>query len=214
VLERGQLRWQWLEDIMKYKIYIDFDGVIWDTWPMLYKTLKENDRCLYDKMMTKTLTPEEDLAIGKVFIKHNNWDYIMENTLPIAESLDELKELYDSNMFDISILTHCNTDGEVNNKRKIINKYVPGIELIPVFKPAAKSSAVNPRGAILIDDYSLNLIDWQNAGGIAVKFTTKHNENSEFYHINSLLQIKGIIEKLEYSSDVSQNILDLAEANG
>ncbi len=103
---------------MKRKIYVDFDGVIWDTWPMLYKILKDNSTYLYDKLVSKSLTHEDNLEIVKIYQNNNNWDLIIQNTSPIEGSLEALKELFETNMYDISILTHCNSDLEVSNKKK------------------------------------------------------------------------------------------------
>jgi hypothetical protein len=114
-------------------------------------------------------------------------------------------------MFDISILTHCNTDSEVKNKCRIIDEYVPGMEVIPVFKPTSKNDAVDARGAILIDDYSGNLEKWENAGGISVKFSLE-DCSTNFYHIKSLLDIVNIIDELDYKNSVINSELDLVES--
>ena len=47
-----------------------------------------------------------------------------------------------------------------------------------------KSVLVNPKNSILVDDYSGNLISWQNSGGIPVKF--ENEISSEFITINTL----------------------------
>ena len=47
-----------------------------------------------------------------------------------------------------------------------------------------KSVLVNPKNSILVDDYSGNLISWQNSGGIPVKFANEIS--SEFITINTL----------------------------
>jgi hypothetical protein len=194
---------------MKYKIYIDFDGVIWDSWPYLYKTLRESDLVLYEKVLSKSTTFEDDKKIGEIF-NTMNWDKLIENTYPINNSIEILKSLYYSEMFDISILTHCNCNNEVESKRKVLESAIPGIDIITVFKPTLKSEAVNAKGAILIDDYVGNLIDWKNAGGIAVKFTTKNKINDDFYYINSLDQITDIITELEYDTNTSNELVETA----
>lgn len=194
---------------MKRKIYVDFDGVIWDTWPMLYKILKDNSTYLYDKLVSKSLTHEDNLEIVKIY-QNNNWDLIIQNTSPIEGSLEALKELFETNMYDISILTHCNSDLEVSNKKKIIDEFIPGMQVIPVFKPKAKSEAVDARGAILIDDFSGNLDDWEEAGGIGIKFSLD-DSNTNFHHVSSLFDIVKVIDEIEYESENSNADFDLIE---
>jgi hypothetical protein len=198
--------------VMKYKLYVDFDGVIWDTWPFLYKVLEDNNAELYNKVMSKSTTIEDDINIGKIFNNHIKWDEMIHNSSPIGNSLEMLNELNNTNMFDIVVLTHCNSDEEKECKNKIVKENLPGIDIMCVSKTMPKNEAVDPKGAILVDDFSGNLKLWQDAGGIAIKFTTKAASNSEFYHINSLIQIIDIVEEIE--SSTNQEPLELAEVNG
>lgn len=50
-----------------------------------------------------------------------------------------------------------------------------------------KSQIVKAQGAILVDDYSGNLLKWTEAGGIGIKFISKDN----FTTINSLQVFTG-----------------------
>jgi hypothetical protein len=192
---------------MKYRIYVDFDGVIWDSWPYLYKVLKESNNELYEKVLAKSTTLADDKKIGKIF-NTMNWDDLIKNTHPINNSVEILKGLYHSDLFDISVLTHCNCDSEVKSKKTLLESFIPGINVIAIFKPTLKSEVVNPINAILIDDYIGNLNDWKNAGGIAVKFTTKNIVNSDFYCINSLDQINNIINELDINSTTGEELIE------
>ena len=51
---------------------------------------------------------------------------------------------------------------------------------------------------ILIDDYYKNLLDWQENGGIAIKYVTDVNRNIPWngYCISSLEDLKGILDCL------------------
>jgi hypothetical protein len=209
MLVRRKFRQGLIGDKMKYKLYIDFDGVIWDSWPYLYKFLKESNVTLYEKVLAKSTTLDDDKKIGKIF-NSMNWEDLIKNTHPINNSIEKLKSLYYSDLFDVSILTHCNCDSEVKCKRKLLESAIPGINIITVFKPTHKSEVVDPVHAILIDDYVGNLNDWKNAGGIAVKFTTKSVVNGAFYCINSLDQINDIISELEFNDVAVEKLIEAA----
>ena len=96
---------------MKRRIYVDFDGVIMDTWPFFYEVLQENDYELYEKLINKSLTHDDDQKIIKI-LNGLDWKQVIDKSLPINNSLQELKELYESNLFEVSVLTHCNSEYE------------------------------------------------------------------------------------------------------
>ena len=50
------------------------------------------------------------------------------------------------------------------------------------------------KGAILVDDYSGNLIDWEASGGIGIKFTKEKESNCKFKNITSLEEILDIFD--------------------
>lgn len=187
---------------MLYRLYIDFDGVMWDTWPSFYKIVKESDADLYEKMIAHTTNKEEDIRIIEIF-KSIDWEPLLNSTEPINDSLIWIKELYETKMFDIAILTHCNSDNEIINKKKLTAEKMPEIDIITVDKMTSKTDVVDPRGAILVDDYWKNLEAWEKAGGIGIKFSTKEEENCPFYHISSLSQIPQIIDEIKKNDESS-----------
>lgn len=178
---------------MLYKLYIDFDGVMWDTWPSFYKLVSDTDNELYEKMIAHTTNDEEDKQLMEIF-KGIDWEQLLNSTEPINDSLIWIKELYDTGMFDISILTHCTSDNEIINKKKLAKEKMPDINVITVEKTVSKTSVVDPVGAILVDDYWKNLEEWEKAGGIGIKFSTKDEKDCPFYHISSLAQIPDIVK--------------------
>lgn len=187
---------------MKKRVYIDFDGVILDTWPFFYKILQEQNYELYHKSINNCLAPEDDKKVIKI-LNNLDWKYVLDNSPPINNSLKILKCLYDDGIFDNGggVLTHCNSKYEAKCKRDIISKNVPGLDVIPVFRPMHKHDAVDPRGAVLVDDYGGNIKVWEQAGGIGVKFSTNINKKGNFYQIDSLDQIENIISQLEDESE-------------
>lgn len=185
---------------MLYRLYIDFDGVMWDTWPSFYKIVSETDNELYEKMIDHTTNKDEDKRLIEIF-KAIDWEPLLNSTEPINDSLIWIKELYDTGMFDITILTHCNSDNEIINKKKLTEEKMPGINIITVDKTISKATVVDPVGAILVDDYWKNLESWEEAGGIGIKFSTKEEENCAFYHISSLAQIPEIVDLINLNNE-------------
>lgn len=190
---------------MLYRLYFDFDGVIWDTWPYFYEMIRKNDNVLFEKMMNKTTNVEENLRIAQIF-KSLEWDSVITNTKALRDSIISIKRLRETGLFDISILTHCNSNNEIMNKVKIRDEHITGIKLIPVKKSECKTTAVDPRGAILVDDWWVNVKSWNEAGGVGIKFSDKENDDYPYYHIDSLSKIPNIIEIVE-----SQNVNKLVK---
>jgi len=146
------------------KLYIDFDGVILDTIETTYKIM---DNLKIDKK-------NETEVIH--FFQYLDWQNILLVTPVINDSINCIKRIKATNKYDISILTHVNSYNEIVQKIKYINKYLPGINIIVVPKEKSKTKMVDPRGAILIDDYKSNLREWKEKGGIAIKFSKKMRE--------------------------------------
>jgi hypothetical protein len=186
---------------MLYVLYLDFDGVIWDTWPSLYRTVYENDLELYNKMINKITTQEEDLIIGNIF-RSIDWEILLKNTGPLNNSLRWIKELQKDPMLNMASLTHCNTDNEAFNKTKLLAIAAPDLKVIPVMKPKSKAIAVDPRGAILVDDFGGNLREWQAAGGIGVKFSLVEEDNNGFYNITSLKEMRDVISLIKMNDEL------------
>ncbi len=68
------------------------------------------------------------------------------------------------------------------------------IDFIPVSKRFDKADWVNPKGAILVDDFSGNLYPWKAAGGISIKFVPEQTTKEyPFLVISRLDQIIGLV---------------------
>lgn len=99
-------------------------------------------------------------------------------------------------MFNVRVLTHVVCDNEKKAKIRYLEKKIPGLEVITVFRDDKKCDAVEARGAILVDDYSENLRLWDDALGVAVKFSGRNKKNN-YITINSLDKLIDIFPKLE-----------------
>ena len=150
------------------ELYIDFDGVILDTIKVLYEYL--------DKEGIDPKSPSKEEEIKKVnFFKTLDWEHIVNTTPQINDSINAIKKILDSKRFLVAILTHVTSLEEAVAKINYLRKYFKDITIIPVPKQISKTKMVHTEGAILIDDYSGNLIEWEEEGGIGVRFSTKLN---------------------------------------
>lgn len=138
-------------------LYIDFDGVIVNTIDITYK-------------MASLQGIKKDYANYLQFFQNLNWEEVLEKASPINDSFNEIKKIINSNKFNVAILTHVTSIHEAEAKIKLINKYLDNITIITVPKSVSKTKVINTNKAILIDDFSHNLDDWEENGGKGVRF--------------------------------------------
>lgn len=139
-------------------LYIDFDGVICNTIEVSYRMMSDLGINLKDN--EKVLKFYHDL----------DWDLLLSKCININDSMENIKNLMSSGKFNIAILTHVNSMGEIISKVNYIRKYLKDVTIIPVPKEISKTQMINARFSILIDDYAQNLDEWKAAGGIGVRF--------------------------------------------
>ena len=158
------------------QLYIDFDGVILDTMTKTYKILEEKgiDRKNSDEVIK--------------FFRELDWQKLISETKEINDSISEIKKICDSKKFNVYILTHINSTNEMVEKIKYLHKVLPQVTIVSVPKEIPKTEVVNASGAILIDDYSENIREWQKKLGIGIKFV-KEYEGSVFPEITHLSDV-------------------------
>lgn len=170
------------------KIYIDFDGVILDTWDIIFKKYKEQFKTME---IDENNIKEVMLTIG--------WDFILNNSEEINYSLKKIKEI--SKNYEVCILTKVNSIEEQKSKMIFLQK--KGINKM-CFVPynSLKTQYASPYKNILIDDDLKNLEEWEQKGGISIFFNKNldnydsyGNKNNNFIIINDLLKIYDIINK-------------------
>ena len=157
----------------KRNLYIDFDGVILDTITPLYED--------YEK---QNITKEKRLE----FYVNYPWEKIIDDKYIINDGINDIKEIINSNKFELAILTHVNSLNEAILKIKYIRKYFKDITIIPVPKAISKTKMIHTKDAILIDDYAGNLREWKKEGGIGIRFNQKGNDKG-FKVIKNLKEI-------------------------
>ena len=91
----------------------------------------------------------------------------------------------ESKKFEISFLTHVNSLTEGVVKVQYLRKHFTDSTIIIVPKEISKTKMVHTKGAILVDDYAGNLKEWEDAGGISIRFS-KEMESHGYRVINKL----------------------------
>lgn len=164
------------------KLYLDCDGVILDTINMSYKMIKEKGL-------------NNDVEIEQ-FYRSLSWEKLIIEAGEINNSIDKIKKLMTK--YDVEILTHVNSEGEVLAKLNYFNSVLPEIKVITVPKEIQKANAVDPRGNVLVDDFIPNLEYWQENGGISIKFSDT-GKKCHFVSITDLLELFDLelMEELE-----------------
>lgn len=158
------------------QLYIDFDGVILDT---MTKTYEEIEKMGIDK---------KDQEKVKEYFRNTDWKKLIEETEEINDSINEIKKICASKKFNVYILTHINSTNEMVAKIKYLHKKLPQVTVVSVPKEIPKTEVVNPSAAILIDDYSGNIKEWQKKLGIGIKFV-RTLENGDYPEITRLSEV-------------------------
>ena len=158
-------------------LYIDFDGVILDTITPVYNLAKKLN------IDVKTQSKEMGLLFSNI-----DWETLIEESSELSNSTSAIKKLRDSKKFNISILTHINSLKEAKAKIEFINNLFDDLTIIPVPKSCSKTMMTQTKDAILVDDYSGNLREWEASGGIGVKYT-REKEKCDFMNITSLEEL-------------------------
>lgn len=157
-------------------LYIDFDGVIMDTINKTYEMMDEEN---IDKKNNEEV---------KKFYENIDWKRLLKETDEINGAIEKVKKLNDSQKFNVAILTHVISLEEAVEKVRFIRKFYDDITVIPVPKAISKTKMVHTKNAILVDDYTGNLVEWRSEDGIGIKFSTTPKQ-SEFKVIDDLDKI-------------------------
>ncbi len=163
----------------KKNLYIDFDGVILDTITPLYEELEKQN-----------ITDEEDM---RNFYINYPWENIINDKYILNDSINNIKQIIESNKFNLAILTHVNSLNEAVLKINYLRKYFSDITIIPCPKQIPKTKMIHTKDSILIDDYAGNLRQWEKEGGIPVRFSLKGNGKG-FKTLKSLKEIINMFE--------------------
>ena len=160
-------------------LYIDFDGVIIDTYSVIYK---EKGKNVFKEMNEKELTE---------YFANFDWVNLDIDSLVLNDSIECIKKLIKSKKFNISILSHINSLKEGVIKVRYLRQYFKDITIILCPKEISKTKMVHTKDAILVDDYTGNLDEWEKEKGIPIKFDTdkKHKKYETISRLDSLLEL-------------------------
>lgn len=156
------------------RLYIDFDGVVMDTIPLLYNELAKNNVELGDEEHVRAVFHDFDFG---TIIKDKNI---------LNDSINCIKKIIETGRFEVAFLSHVNSLAEGVVKVKYLRRHFKNnITIIIVPKEIEKPKMVHSEGAILIDDFAGNLREWEANGGIAIRFS-KELESHGYKVINRL----------------------------
>lgn len=175
----------------KKKLYIDFDGVIVDTIPLIMDLFKSKG----------LKTPYVEEEIRKILSKLD-WYQLIDDSEIIEGSIEGINKLIEKN-YDVTVLTHMNSLQELSAKINFLETNIinyTGLNIVGVPKIIPKFIMMDPIGNILVDDFTNNLIEWKNAGGIPIKFSKK--KNKKFKTIDNLLDLLDISMQEEKKLDI------------
>ncbi len=164
------------------RLYIDFDGVVLDTIPPLYKALEES----------KVDVTEE--AQRRLFFSKFDFSTIINDDYILNDSVKCIHKLIKSKRFEISFLTHINSLKEGVVKVEYLRRHFKDITILLVPKEISKTKMVHSEGAILVDDFSGNLEEWGANGGIPVRFS-KELESKGFKVLNRLDKLLDMFDE-------------------
>ena len=166
------------------KLYIDCDGVIFNTIKPAFKEMKEIGIDL-----------SNDDAITDYF-RICDWAKLIRLGGPINDSIEKIKELDNSNEFDkVYVATHRCSHVEGVVKSEIFKDLIPNITIFTIPRKIPKHFALKAENNILIDDAKSKIIEWINDGGIGILFTENVDRliypgelnNPNYYITNDLL---------------------------
>ena len=176
---------------MKLNLYIDFDGVILNTIEISYKDFKEINKQSQGKISIKE------------YYENLNWEELLNKSTPINNSIENIKKLVQSNLYNIYILSNVFSEKEAKVKQNYITEKLPNIKLITVLPEQKKCDIVDCKNSILVDDYMGNLEIWFEKGGIPVKFSDK-GKKRKFLTVTSLDMLLDKYDEIKEIIDMSQ----------
>lgn len=151
------------------KIFIDFDGVIFDTEKRVIERKKQRPDISWDEFFEKL-----------------NWFELMDEATVINNAIDYILE-GQSKSKRLAILTKIHTLIEMEAKVQSLRSRKVELPIFFVPPHVKKSQIYIPNnGEILIDDSIKNLIDWEQKGGKSVYFNEKLDSSSQFETIKTL----------------------------
>ena len=186
---------------MKRDLYIDCDGVIFDTITNAFI-----------EMEMLGIDTSDELAITNYF-QNVNWHELIQKSGQINDSIRKILLLKESNLFNnVAIATHHCSYLEGQVKSMEFQELMPSVQVFNIPKKIPKHYAVNSHGNILVDDSRKKIIDWINDGGYGVLFKQDINSltyptvTKPYFTINDLMDLVLINEFLDKYVSTKENV--------
>ena len=158
--------------MFKENVFIDFDGVIFDT----------------EKRVVERKKLRPDIS-WNVFFEELDWFELLEEAKVINNAIVYILEAQ-SKSRQIAILAKIHTLLEMEAKVRALRSRTVEIPLLFVPPHIKKSQIYVPNnGEILIDDSVKNLIDWEQKGGRSLYFSENLDSSNQFEVVKSLRRI-------------------------
>ena len=158
--------------MFKENVFIDFDGVIFDT----------------EKRIVERKKLRPDIS-WNVFFEELDWFELLEEAKVINNAIVYILEAQ-SKSRQIAILTKIHTLLEMEAKVRALRSRNIEIPILFVPPHIKKSQIYLPNnGEILIDDSVKNLIDWEQKGGRSLYFSENLDSSNQFEVVKSLRRI-------------------------
>jgi len=167
--------------------------------------MKKNFRIFFDMDDTLVDFSSKLLYGGSIDVAFNEGFYFNLKPLPFLSEINKLASMCPENVY---ILSACvDSPYCVDEKIAWLKKYLPAaFKGNVIFTKVGQDKALmvkekigEPIGKydILVDDYSKNIFDWQEAGGTAIKFKNgfnTHDPSKYKYIIRDFSELFNIIE--------------------
>ena len=143
-------------------LYIDFDGVLFDTITYAFLEMKKLGVDL-----------SNDDAITDYFTKAN-WQELINSGGVLNDSIKKLEILIESSEFErVEVATHRCSYIEGVIKTNDLKSRIPNLKVTTIPRKIDKHFALKSENNILIDDAKSKVISWINDGGIGILFSQK-----------------------------------------
>ncbi len=153
-------------------LYIDFDGVILDTEPLLFKEWRKNP--------SRHLLPETEKIR---YMQKANWEHILNNSKVINDSIYYLTQLDPSTSFILTKVHSMENEGKAKVEWIRNSGIKQNIILVPYY--FKKSDIVVAKNNILIDDCLKNLREWKECGGKVIFFDKDDDDFDSWHEYNT-----------------------------
>ncbi len=150
-----------MEELEKVILYLDCDGVIFDTINAAFRLMKKEGIDIHNHHQ-----------VNYFFIHFIDWNQLFEDAGIINGAREKINNIVESRIFkEVVILTKLSGSyHEERIKRGILNELFPSIRIITLDYSLSKSGVVLAEGNILVDDEEKNILSWRNAHGIGIHF--------------------------------------------